>query len=79
VLPLAKECGKPYVIKELIMGEILAIKHLSKRENQKISLLISQLQRLFGTMQENFEHENASHTSSTVRECTMMNPSQQQH
>jgi hypothetical protein len=30
-LPLAEKHGKPYVIKELIMGEILAFKHLSKR------------------------------------------------
>jgi len=35
VLPLAKERGKPYVIKELIMGEILAYKHFSKRNSRR--------------------------------------------
>jgi hypothetical protein len=30
-------------------------------EYQKISLLISQLQRLSGKTHENFEHENVSH------------------
>jgi len=45
-----------------------------KKEQQKISLLISQLQRLSGKTHENFEHENVSHTSLTFRERKMMNP-----